>query len=92
VNRALLLKCSASGSYPAPLWITPPGDNSPTLAGREPGGPAAFAASAAPRAVGDAGVDEVILNCAGVLFTEGREAAFRDAREIIAAVRRRHGG
>jgi hypothetical protein len=42
--------------------------------------------------VGDAGVDEVILNCAGVLFTEGREAAFRDAREIIAAVRRRHGG
>ncbi|MFJ2818452.1 LLM class flavin-dependent oxidoreductase [Streptomyces sp. NPDC087294] len=38
----------------------------------------------------DAGVDEVILNCAGVLFTEGQEAAFRDAREIIEAVRRRH--
>ncbi|WP_308114234.1 LLM class flavin-dependent oxidoreductase [Streptomyces brasiliscabiei] len=39
----------------------------------------------------NAGVDEVILNCAGVLFTEGREAAFQDAREIIDAVRRRHG-
>ncbi|WP_055421441.1 LLM class flavin-dependent oxidoreductase [Streptomyces pactum] len=39
-----------------------------------------------------AGVDEVILNCGGVLFTEGRDAAFRDVREIIEAVRRRHGG
>ncbi|MGA5520530.1 LLM class flavin-dependent oxidoreductase [Streptomyces pseudogriseolus] len=37
----------------------------------------------------DAGVDEVILNCGGVLFTEGPEAAFRDAREILEAVRRR---
>jgi alkanesulfonate monooxygenase SsuD/methylene tetrahydromethanopterin reductase-like flavin-dependent oxidoreductase (luciferase family) len=36
----------------------------------------------------DAGVNEVILNCAGVLFTEGREAAFLDLREIIEAVRR----
>ncbi|TPQ18820.1 hypothetical protein [Streptomyces sporangiiformans] len=40
----------------------------------------------------DAGVDEVILNCAGVLFTEGQAAAFRDAREIIEAVGRRHSG
>lgn len=40
----------------------------------------------------NAGVDEVILNCAGVLFTEGQAAAFRDAREIIEAVGRRHSG
>ncbi|NUP15535.1 MAG: LLM class flavin-dependent oxidoreductase [Streptomyces sp.] len=40
----------------------------------------------------DAGVDEVILNCAGVLFTEGQEAALRDLTEIIEAVGRRHGG
>jgi alkanesulfonate monooxygenase SsuD/methylene tetrahydromethanopterin reductase-like flavin-dependent oxidoreductase (luciferase family) len=38
----------------------------------------------------DAGVDEVILNCAGVLFTEGHDAAFRDLREIVEAVRQRH--
>lgn len=38
-----------------------------------------------------AGVDEVILNCGGVLFTEGQVAALRDAREIVEAVRRRGG-
>lgn len=37
-----------------------------------------------------AGVDEVILNCAGVLFTEGREAAFRDLQDVIRAVRQRY--
>ncbi|BCL20596.1 LLM class flavin-dependent oxidoreductase [Streptomyces tuirus] len=40
----------------------------------------------------NAGVDEVILNCAGVLFTEGQSAALRDSREIIEAVGRRNGG
>ncbi|GGJ88831.1 hypothetical protein GCM10011583_20260 [Streptomyces camponoticapitis] len=39
----------------------------------------------------DAGVDEVILNCGGVLFTEGQDAALQDAREIVEAVRRRDG-
>ncbi|MEU4682891.1 LLM class flavin-dependent oxidoreductase [Streptomyces xinghaiensis] len=39
----------------------------------------------------EAGVDEVVLNCAGVLFTEGPDAALRDAEDIIAAVRGRHG-
>ncbi|MGX2996246.1 LLM class flavin-dependent oxidoreductase [Streptomyces sp. JNUCC 64] len=38
-----------------------------------------------------AGVDEVVLNAAGVLFTEGPEAALEDLGAVLDAVARRHG-
>ncbi|WP_328872390.1 LLM class flavin-dependent oxidoreductase [Streptomyces sp. NBC_00287] len=39
----------------------------------------------------DSGVDEVVLNPAGVLNTEGLGAGVRDLQDILAAVDRRHG-